>query len=103
MKTQDWDAAFYKKGDMVYPLWAYSTEVSYVFEYNPNLIDYPWIVIEWLKVKKRRVKKSNDCLTFRSEIQQKPFAEDVNCAFHCLLLNLVESCCIIEKTTVNNS
>ena len=39
MKIQDWDAALYKKDDVAFLCWTYSPEVSYVLEYNPNLID----------------------------------------------------------------
>lgn len=39
MKIQDWYAALYKKDDVAYLCWTYSPEVSYVLEYNPNLID----------------------------------------------------------------
>lgn len=38
MKIQDWDAALYKKDDVAFLCWTYSPEVSYVLEYNPNLI-----------------------------------------------------------------
>lgn len=39
MKIQDWDAALYKKDDVAFLCWTYSPEISYVLEYNPNLID----------------------------------------------------------------
>lgn len=44
MKIQNWDAALYKNGDVAYLCWTYSPEVSYVLEYNPNLIDDPEII-----------------------------------------------------------
>lgn len=39
MKIQNWDAALYKKGETAYLCWTCSPELSYVLEYNPNLID----------------------------------------------------------------
>lgn len=39
MKIQEWDAALYKKEDKAYLCWTYSPEVTYVLEYNPNLIE----------------------------------------------------------------
>lgn len=39
MMIQDWYGAPYKKEDTAYLCWTYSPEVSYVLEYNPNLID----------------------------------------------------------------
>lgn len=39
MRIQQWDAALYKKNDVAYLCWTYSPEISYVLEYNPNLID----------------------------------------------------------------
>lgn len=39
MKIQNWDAALYKKGESAYLCWTYSPEVSYVLEYNPELIE----------------------------------------------------------------
>lgn len=38
MKIQDWDAALYEKGELSYLCWTYSPEVSYILEYNPNLV-----------------------------------------------------------------
>lgn len=39
MKIQEWDAALYKKGQSAYLCWTYSPEVSYVLEYNPELME----------------------------------------------------------------
>lgn len=39
MKIQNWDGALYKKGESAYLCWTYSPEVSYVLEYNPELIE----------------------------------------------------------------
>lgn len=39
MKIQDWDGALYKKGETAYLCWTYSPEVTYVLEYNPELLD----------------------------------------------------------------
>lgn len=39
MKIQNWDVALYKKSDVTYFCWIYSPEISYVLEYNLNLID----------------------------------------------------------------
>ena len=38
LKIQDWDAALYEKGELSYLCWTYSPEVSYVLEYNPNVV-----------------------------------------------------------------
>lgn len=39
MRIQNWNAALYKKGDTAYLCWTCSPRLSYVLEYNPNLID----------------------------------------------------------------
>lgn len=39
MKIQEWDGALYKKGQSAYLCWTYSPEVSYVLEYNPELME----------------------------------------------------------------
>lgn len=39
MKIQEWDGALYKKGQSAYLCWTYSPEISYVLEYNPDLME----------------------------------------------------------------
>lgn len=39
MKIQEWDGALYKKGQSAYLCWTYSPEISYVLEYNPELME----------------------------------------------------------------
>lgn len=38
MKIQDWDGALYETGKLSYLCWTYSPEVSYILEYNPDVI-----------------------------------------------------------------
>ena len=38
MKIQDWDATLYERGELSYLCWTYSQEVSYILEYNPNIV-----------------------------------------------------------------
>lgn len=38
MKIQDWDAALYRTDTLSYLCWTYSPEVSYILEYNADVI-----------------------------------------------------------------
>lgn len=38
MKIQDWDAALYETKTLSYLCWTYSPEVSYILEYNPEVV-----------------------------------------------------------------
>lgn len=39
MKIQEWDGTLYKKGQSAYLCWTYSPEISYVLEYNSELME----------------------------------------------------------------
>lgn len=38
MKIQDWDAALYETDTLSYLCWTYSPEVSYILEYDPEVV-----------------------------------------------------------------